>query len=122
MLLAVFLGFVRFDPKLPNSLPLWIITNLLFDCVAEEALFRGFIQRNLSIRMRKIVYGDYLAIICTSILFGLIHYPGGIKYMLLATVAGIGYGWIFDRTKRIESSIVAHFSLNLVHFIFFTYL
>ena len=29
-------GFVKFDPKLPTSLPLWALTNLLFVCVAEE--------------------------------------------------------------------------------------
>ena len=56
-----------------------------------------------------------------SILFGLMHYMGGIKYIFLATIAGIGYGWIYNKTQYIESAIASHFCLNLVHFIFFTY-
>ena len=27
---------------------LWAVTNLFFTCVAEEAFFRGFLQRELS--------------------------------------------------------------------------
>ena len=26
------------------------------------------------------------------------HYMGGIKYIFLATIAGIGYGWIYNKT------------------------
>jgi membrane protease YdiL (CAAX protease family) len=119
--LGVILGFIHFDPKFPKSTFLWIITNLLLVSVAEEAFFRGFLQRNFSKIMERIICGNYLAILCASVLFGLSHYIGGAKYMLLATTAGIGYGLIYDKTKRIESSIITHFGLNLTHFLFFTY-
>jgi uncharacterized protein len=118
---ALSLKFVTFDFKLSNYFFIWAITNLLFVCVAEEAFFRGFIQKNLSFVMRRVLYGDYVAIVITAILFGLIHFPGGVKYICLATLAGIGYGWVYYKTKKIEGSILTHFSLNLVHFIFFTY-
>jgi len=36
-------------------------------------------------------------------------------------VAGIGYGWAYRRTGRIEASILTHFSLNSLHFLLFTY-
>jgi len=39
----------------------------------------------------------------------------------LACVAGAGYGTVFHRSRHIESSILAHFTLNAVHFLLFTY-
>lgn len=113
--------FVWFDPKLPSSLPIWALTNLLFVCLAEEGFFRRFIQKYLCLSLRNFNYGNLIAILITSVLFGLSHFMGGTKYVILATVAGAGYGWIYLRTQRIEASIITHFSLNLVHFLFFTY-
>lgn len=113
--------FVWFDPKLSQSLPIWAVTNLLFVCLAEEGFFRGFIQKYLCLMLRRVSYGNAIAIILSSILFGLSHFMGGTQYVILATIAGIGYGWIYWRTQRIESAILTHFSLNLVHFLFFTY-
>lgn len=113
--------FVWFDPKLAPSLPIWAATNLLFVCLAEEGFFRGFIQKYLCLSLRRVSYGNVISIILSSILFGLSHFMGGMRYVILATIAGIGYGWIYWRTQRIEASILTHFSLNAVHFLFFTY-
>lgn len=113
--------FVHFDPKIPSSLLIWAFTNLLFVCLAEEAFFRGFIQKYLCAVLQRFSYGNLVAIVIASLLFGLAHYAGGVRYMILAAFAGMGYGWIYFRTKRIEASIISHFSLNLVHFLFFTY-
>ncbi len=113
--------FVWFDPKLSPSLPIWAVTNLLFVCLAEEGFFRGFIQKYLCLTLRRVSYGNAIAIILSAILFGLSHFMGGTRYIILATIAGIGYGWIYWRTQRIEASILTHFSLNLIHFLFFTY-
>lgn len=119
--LSFLFHYVRFDPKLPSSLLIWSCTNLLFVCVAEEGFFRGFIQKYLCLVFQNIKYGNLLAISIASILFGLAHYTGGVLYVLLAFIAGMGYGFIYFRTKRIESSIITHFLLNLIHFLFFTY-
>jgi uncharacterized protein len=113
--------FVWFDPKLSPSLPIWAVTNLLFVCVTEEGFFRGFVQKYLCLTLRHVNYGNIIAIVFSSILFGLSHFTGGPRYVILATIAGVGYGWIYWRTQRVESSIITHFSLNLVHFLFFTY-
>lgn len=121
MCLSFLFNYVRFDPKLPDSLLIWACTNLLFVCIAEEGFFRGFIQKYLCLVLQHIKHGNCLAIIISSILFGLAHYHGGILYVILATIAGMGYGLIYFQTKRIEASIISHFSLNLVHFLFFTY-
>jgi uncharacterized protein len=121
LVLAYLLNFVHFDPKLPKNLFIWSLTNLLFVCLAEEGLFRGFIQKNLTLLLRNFKYGTYIAIFIAAWLFGLAHFPGGIKYIFLATIAGCGYGWVYDRTKHIEGSMLTHFTLNLTHFVLFTY-
>lgn len=113
--------FVWFDPKLSPFLPIWAVINLFFVCLAEEGFFRGFIQKYLCLILRRVSYGNTIAIIFSAILFGLSHFLGGPRYIILATIAGIGYGWIYWRTQRIEAAILTHFSLNLIHFLFFTY-
>jgi len=119
--LALVADEVHFDPKLPECLPIWLITNLFFVCVAEESFFRGFLQKNLAGLFSGFVRGDLLAVIIASLFFGFAHYTGGIAYSIWGTIAGIGYGWIYQKTNQIEASIVAHFSLNVIHFMFFTY-
>ncbi len=119
--LSFLFKFIWFDPKFSDSFFMWAWTNLFFVCLAEEAFFRGFMQKYLCLVLQRVKYGALIAITLSSILFGLYHYAGGTRYMLLATVAGLGYGWVYFRTQKIESSILTHFSLNLVHFLFFTY-
>ncbi len=121
MIIALVLDFVRFEPHLSIHIFIWALTNLLFTCVAEEALFRGFIQKKLTLSLKQVKNGQDWALISSALLFGLAHYAGGKKYVFLATIAGLGYGWIYRRTRRIEASILTHFGLNLVQFLFFTY-
>ncbi len=115
------LGYIRWDLKVPSFLALWAAKNLLFTCVAEEALFRGFIQKEFLRIFQDKPWGVPVAIFIASLLFGLDHFWGGPKYVLLATLAGLFYGTAFYKTGRIESSILFHFSLNLAHIIFFSY-
>lgn len=121
MLFAFRFKYVHFDFKIPRSILLFAVTNLFFVCLAEEAFFRGFIQKYLSMSLSKIKFGNAFAILVAATLFGAAHFGGGWHYMVLAGIAGVGYGWIYFRTQRIEASILAHFLLNMVHFVFFTY-
>jgi len=121
---ALWIGQVRLDLKWPEIFPVWAWANLLFTCAAEEALFRGVIQRRLqgepgspTQRMGRGIAGLAIA----AVVFGLAHYAGGVRSVVLATIAGIGYGWIFWRTNRIEASILAHFLVNTTHILCFTY-
>ena len=121
MMLSVAVGYVRFEPKFPADTWLWLWVNLCFTCLAEEALFRGFIQAQLQRVWQRWSGGGWLALAVAAALFGLAHAAGGVAYVALATVAGLGYGWIYQRTQRIEASILTHFTLNTVHFFAFTY-
>lgn len=116
---ALMLGYVKFEPKLPNTLGIWMIGNLFFDCLAEEALGRVLLQDFLKVLPLK--YGPYIAVIIPGLLFGLAHAAGGLTYVILATAAGILYGWVYKVTNRIEVSILTHFMLNLTHILLLTY-
>lgn len=115
------LGYVRWAPKLPEEALLWLAVNLLFTCTAEEALFRGFVQGGLRRAWANVRGGNWLALAIAAVLFGLAHAAGGWSYVALATVAGAGYGWVYERTQRVEASVLTHWALNTVHFFLFTY-
>ena len=83
--------------------------------------FRGLIQAQLGACFLGRRYGSAVAIGISSLLFGLAHFSGGLPYVGLADVAGVGYGIIYQRSGRVEFSIAAHFLLNATHFLLFTY-
>jgi membrane protease YdiL (CAAX protease family) len=121
MALSLATGYVRPEPKFPRETWLWLWVNLCFTCLAEEALFRGFIQHRLQQWWGGWTGGRWSALAVAAALFGLAHFAGGPGYVALGTVAGLGYGWVYQRTGRIEASILTHFALNTVHFFWFTY-
>ncbi len=112
--------YIGFAPKWPDQLPLWLGAALL-SAMAEEALFRGLIQGKLSALCAYIRLDTRFAILGSALLFGLRHYYAGTLYMLFAVVAGIAYGWVYHRTKRITASISTHVLFNLCHLLVFTY-
>lgn len=115
------LGYVVWEPGWPPILLFWAWTNLVFTCVAEEALFRGLIQRRLAAVLANHRHGALIALVAAAVLFGFAHAAGGWRYVMLSTVAGLGYGWAYQRDGRLEASIATHFLVNLVHFTLFTY-
>lgn len=122
LLLSLLAGYVRFAPKFPREAPLFLWANLCLTCVAEEAFFRAFIQRHLALRWSAHPRGAIAALLVAAILFGLAHAAGGPTYVVLSTLAGVGYGLAYHRTgQRIEAAILTHFSVNALHFLFFTY-
>ena len=120
-ILALASGKVHWDPKLPSSTLLWMLTNLLFVCTAEEAFFRGFLQQQLSLLWQNRALQKVLPLALASFFYGLSHFAGGPLYVAFVTLAGLGYGWVYQKTGCIEASILLHFALNASHFLFFTY-
>ena len=115
-------GFVSWDPKWPGILAVWVPANLFLTCVAEETFFRGLVQRQLGGAFRGRVPAPALAaLLVAAVAFGVAHVAGGATYVLLATLAGVGYGAAYHVTGRVEASILVHFTLNLVHLVLFTY-
>ena len=117
---SVLLGYVVIDITFPTVFFAWALKNLFFTILAEELLFRGLIQTELSRRFPTKI-GDHISVIIAGVLFGTAHFSGGINYVFLATIAGCVYGYAYKITGRIEGAILAHFLLNVGHFIFFSY-
>ncbi|KLU15174.1 MULTISPECIES: CPBP family intramembrane glutamic endopeptidase [Xenorhabdus] len=114
--LATVSGGLSVELHLPNWFPAFVIANLFFVSLAEEALFRGYIQQKLSQWMNP-----YLALVMTSLLFGAAHFAGGGLLMIFATLAGLIYGLTWLWSGRLWVAVAFHFSLNLMHLLFFTY-
>nr|WP_320147178.1 CPBP family intramembrane glutamic endopeptidase [uncultured Anaeromusa sp.] len=120
-ILALASGKVHWDPKLPSYTLLWMLTNLLFVCTAEEAFFRGFLQQQLSLLWRNRPLPQVMPLVLASFFYGLSHFAGGPLYVAFVSLAGLAYGWVYQKTSCIEASILLHFSLNAAHFLLFTY-
>ncbi|GJJ01630.1 CAAX protease family protein [Duganella rhizosphaerae] len=121
MAFATGVGFVQPAFKLPEVTLQFLAVNLFFTVVAEEAFFRGFLQARLVSALSGFRHAAWVALICSALLFGAAHLAGGPLYALLASVAGLGYAYVYHITQRIEAPILVHIALNAVHFIFFTY-
>lgn len=116
LLLATCSGGLRVEPHLPEWLGSFMLANLFFVCLAEEALFRGYIQQRLSQLL-----GDKRALLIAALLFGFAHFSGGLLLVLFATLAGLIYGLAWLWSGRIWVSALVHFAFNMLHLLLFTY-
>ncbi|MNJ35669.1 CAAX amino terminal protease self- immunity [compost metagenome] len=110
------LGALKPDVGLPHWWWLFAFNNLVFTCVAEEALFRGFIQQGVASRSKP-----WLGLLVASLLFGAAHLAGGPLLVLFAALAGVCYGLAFQLSGRLSVAILLHFLFNFAHLALFTY-
>jgi hypothetical protein len=92
---------------------------ILFVGLPEEMLFRGLIQEGL-VRASNPRWGWLAA----SVLFGLAHItkaapPLNWRYALVATLAGLAYGWVYARTGKLAAAAVTHGGADWVWGTFF---
>ncbi|MCX8959464.1 CPBP family intramembrane glutamic endopeptidase [Erwinia psidii] len=116
LLTAVVAGRLRVELHSPEWLGSFMLANLFFVSLAEEALFRGYIQQRLSQ-----LTGNTWGLLIAAALFGLAHYAGGPLLMSFATLTGIIYGLAWLWSGRIWVAALVHFAFNLLHLLFFTY-
>jgi uncharacterized protein len=121
--ISLYFDLVKWDPKIPVITFVWLIHNLIFVSIPEEAFFRGFIQRELYNWFGKDRLAGIGSILVTSIIFTLLHifWVADLPFLCLVFVASVIYGTIYQWTKAIEGSIICHFGLNVTHFFLFTY-
>ena len=110
------LGALKPEVGLPHWWWLFAFNNLLFTCVAEEALFRGLIQQGVASRSKP-----WLGLLVASLLFGTAHLAGGPLLVLFAALAGVCYGLAFQLSGRLSVAILLHFLFNFAHLALFTY-
>jgi len=76
--------------------------------IAEELMFRGYLLKSI-----KKLHGDVVAVVASSILFGLAHFPD--PYTIgIATIGGMLYGYVKIRTGSLWPSIISHLIWNTI--------
>ncbi|HKY32093.1 MAG TPA: type II CAAX endopeptidase family protein [Candidatus Polarisedimenticolia bacterium] len=110
-------GFVQFDPHWAGP-GKWLLSCLgifFFIALPEEVLFRGLIFNILQRMIRT--GGPYPALLLSSLIFGLAHLnnpPADWRYVMLATGAGICYGWAYLRTGSLLASAYTHALVDII--------
>jgi membrane protease YdiL (CAAX protease family) len=118
--LGLWIGFLRYDPALPSwsDVAAGIVGGYFLVALSEEILFRGIIQNLAARRARH----EWVAPVAASVVFGLAHLNNSTlgfavpnwAYVAMATLAGLAYGWVWRRTKKVTASAVTHTLVNLV--------
>jgi uncharacterized protein len=116
LLVAVFLGGLKPEVHAPDWLFQFIFANIFFVSLAEEALFRGYLQQRLSGFMHPV-----LALCISALIFGAMHLAGGMMLVVFAALAGVIYGLAWMWSGRLWVAVFFHAGLNIVHLLFFTY-
>ncbi|HET9803100.1 MAG TPA: type II CAAX endopeptidase family protein [Candidatus Acidoferrum sp.] len=126
-LVAIWLGFrlhfIAFDPQWHRwkTEPALALGILFFTAWPEEFLFRGLLQNFLT----RASNNDWAGWIGASVLFGLSHITNGgfpnWRYAILASIAGLFYGWTWRKTGSIFASALVHAAVDVFwHFLFRT--
>ena len=124
MAMGIALGFIPW-PHLPvkSAAAMSAAPAIIFAGTAlpEEILFRSLIQNLLMLR-----FGPGLrTLLVASFIFGCAHLDNGPqalpnwRYMILATIAGIAYGWVFQRASTVFSSAALHMLVDWTKHFFF---
>jgi membrane protease YdiL (CAAX protease family) len=121
--LAEAMRFIHFAPRWLSweTFPITLLTIFFFTAWPEEFLFRGLLQNLLSRATRSEFRGWWMA----SILFGFSHitnlgFPNW-RYVFLASIAGLFYGWTWRKSGSIFASAIVHALVDATwHFFFRT--
>jgi membrane protease YdiL (CAAX protease family) len=112
-------GFVPFEPHWPEPGKIaGVVLGVTFlVALPEELLFRGIVQ-NLLERISPTSTGRGLALAGTAVLFGLSHLNNhprlDWRYVSIATLAGLVYGWVYRATGRITAAAIPHALVDIV--------
>ena len=114
----------NFKPNVHSTLNAILDTSLGWKCliifsatvltpIYEEILFRGLLQSML----RRYIT-PWLAILISSIIFGMAHFKNP-EHVLPLIIFGIALGYHYERTGRLWASILMHAVFNLIAIICF---
>jgi membrane protease YdiL (CAAX protease family) len=87
----------------------------------EEILFRSLIQNFILLRFGA----SWRTLLAASLIFGCAHLDNGPqplpnwRYMILATIAGVAYGMVFQRASTVLSSAALHAMVDWTKHFFF---
>ncbi|CUI17969.1 CAAX amino terminal protease family protein [Candidatus Protochlamydia naegleriophila] len=121
--LAAISGAARWDFTLPSYMALRTLSNLILTSIPEEGFYRGFVQKTLCEYFKNYRCGSLIALILTSALFSFAHifWSPNVAILGFTFLASLLYGSVYLYSGKIESAILCHFLLNVIHMTFFSY-
>lgn len=92
----------------------------VYSSVGEEALFRGFVQPLIMLKLEAAMGAPgfapaALAIVITSLIFGVLHFPMVKElrpWTVFALVAGVLFGGLAAWSQSLVAPVVAHLLIN----------
>jgi membrane protease YdiL (CAAX protease family) len=133
--LGLALGFLHPHAQAPGpSMVLTWMYIFIFIAVPEELFFRAWVQNLLENRFthwldsrpaaRRPQSARILALVITSLLFGLSHFNKrsahfNWRYVILATTAGIFYGRAWRKDRRVPASAITHAGVDAIWSLWF---
>ncbi len=97
-------------PAVSGNLRWFFVANVLLAPLVEETLYRGVALPVLTAHL-----GPATAVVMSCLLFGLLHWAGGLWYMLLTGLVGGGvFAALFLWSGHVAAPYAAHLALNLV--------
>lgn len=101
-------------PAVSHNISVFLIANVFLAPLVEETLYRGIAIPALAKRL-----GQLRAVVITCVFFGLLHWTGGVWYMLLTGFfAGGIFACLFIWRKGILAPFSAHLALNFIEFLY----
>lgn len=80
---------------------------------SEELYWRGFVQRQFSLR-----YGESTGWLLATAVYTAVHlWSGNFILVLAALVSGLAWGWIYLASRTVVPGIVSHAIWDLVIFV-----
>ncbi len=121
--LATAAGATHWAFKMPTFMAIRFWSNLVLTSIPEEGFYRGFLQRELCRYFQHVKGGNWIALFLTSIIFTLAHvyWCPSLDILGFVFLASLLYGGVYLFSGKIESAILCHFLLNLIHMTFFDY-
>src|SRR5262245_33353891 len=117
--LGLSIGFIHWAPTPFSPLVSLVRAFGIYFLIAvpEELLFRGVVQNALE-RHWTAGGARRWSLAIAAVIFGLTHLNNGhapnIRYAILATLAGVAYGWVWQRSRRITASALTHASVDWI--------
>ena len=122
--LGIGMGFIRPGVISFDALN-WLLSFLaiyFLNALPEELLFRGVIQNLLEQRLAPLPNGRNWGTVIASIIFGLahinnttaFHHPPNWPYVIMATLAGLAYGYAWRKSEKITASAITHTGVNFI--------
>ncbi len=78
--------------------------------VCEETAFRGYLMTRLRLVFK--INNWWLPAVISSLLFGLCHLYQGIPNVVIISIYGLMFAWLFVRTRSLWPPVIAHFLNN----------